>query len=57
LKLHKAKGVHPIIYMLITNKFATYNEIKNVLDIDDVLNLYEVAMVTLYNKQIILDNK
>ena len=43
--------------MLITNKFATYNELKNMLDIDDVLNLYEVAMVTLYNKQIILDNK
>ena len=56
LKLHHTKGVHPIIYLIITNKLATYKELKYDLDIDDMIALYEIAMVSLYNKQIIIDN-
>ena len=35
--------------MLIVNKYATLKELKNDYDIWDVLDLYEICMINLYN--------
>ena len=44
------KRLHPLIYMLIVNKYATLKEIKEDYDVYDILDLYEVCAVNLYNK-------
>ena len=54
---HSPKRVSGIIYLLITNRLVTYYDLKYNLDIDDMLNLYEICMVNLYNRSISLDNK
>ena len=43
-------------YILITNKMATYKELKYDLDIDDVIKMYEICMVNLYNKNVMYEN-
>lgn len=54
---NQPKRIHPIIYALIINKFATYYELKYKYDIYEILDLYEVCMVSLYNKNLTLSNK
>lgn len=44
------KRLHPLLYMLIVNKYATLKELKEDYDIYEVLDLYEVCAVNLYNK-------
>ena len=51
-QLNHAKRTHPIIYVLVTNKLATYSELKYNYDIEDFLDLYEICMVSLHNKLI-----
>lgn len=41
-----------IIYALITNKYATYKEIRDDYTIEEVIKLYEICMVNLHNKWI-----
>lgn len=53
---HNVRLVHPIIYMLMTNGYATYRELRDELDCDDLVQLYEVAMVNLYNKNKAMEN-
>ena len=38
-----------MIYTLITNKYATLKEIRDDYSIDEVLDLYEACLVSLYN--------
>ena len=35
---------------------ATYKELKYDLDIDDVIKMYEICMVNLYNKNVMYEN-
>jgi len=49
------RKIHPIIYILITNHYATLYEIKELMDIDEVLDLYEMCMCNQYNKQIVME--
>ena len=53
---HHAKRVSYIIYILVTNRYCTYKELKDELDIEDTLSLYELCLVNLYNRYIMLDN-
>lgn len=41
--------LHPIFYTIITNKYSTLSELKQ-LDIDSVLDLYEACVVNAYNR-------
>ena len=56
-ELHSASGIHPAIYVLVTNRFATYRELKSIYTIDEVLDMYEMAMTMLYNKFVLTENK
>ena len=53
---HHTEGVHYIIYIIVTNRLATYKELKYDLDLDDVADLYEIAMVNLYNKNVMIND-
>ena len=55
--LHVVSGVSPIVYVLITNKLATLDEIVLKYSIWEVLDLYEIAMVNLYNRYLLIENK
>lgn len=56
IDLHVASSVHAVVYVLVTNKFATYYELKYKYDIWEVLDLYEMAMVHLYNRNVTVEN-
>jgi hypothetical protein len=55
--LHAAKGLHPVAYVLITNRLATLYELKYRYTIWEAIDLYEAAMVNLYNRYVLLENK
>ena len=55
--LHFVAGVHPIVYVLITNRYATLHELKTRYTIWDVLDMYEIAMVNLYNRYVLTETK
>lgn len=44
------------MYMLVTQRFATYYELCYKYTIEEVLDLYEICMVSLYNKSILTEN-
>jgi len=50
-------NVHPVIYVLVTNKLATYWELAHKYTVWEVIALYDICMTNLYNKQVLLDNK
>lgn len=52
-----AKRTHPIIYLLITNKLATYFEMKYNYTVEEFLDLYEICLVSLHNKLSALEAK
>ena len=45
-----------ILYTLISNKYATLAEIRDKYDIYEVLDLYEIYIISAYNKYIITKN-
>ena len=45
------------MYVIETNKLATYYELCHVYTIWEVLDLYDIAMTTNYNKHVLLENK
>ena len=47
---HHVKRVHPAIYAIVTNKLATYMEMKYNCTVEDFLDLYEICLVNLHNK-------
>lgn len=53
---HNASCVHTIVYVLVTNQYATYYDIIHKYNIWEVLDLYEMAMVHLYNKALALES-
>lgn len=50
-------NISHVVYILITNKYATYYELLHKYTIWEVIDLYDIAMTTLYNKQITLEQK
>ena len=56
VQLHHA-DVHHVVYVIVTNKLATYYELCHVYTIWEVLDLYDIAMTTNYNKHVLLENK
>jgi len=42
--------------VLITNNYATLKEIRDDYNIDEVLDLYEICKVNLYNKYMTYEN-
>lgn len=55
--MHYTERVSYVVYILVTNKMATYKELKYDLDIDDALNLYEICMVNLYNRNVMFEDR
>ena len=49
------RKVHPIVYILVTNKYATLKEIREDYTIEEVLDLYEICMCNIYNKRAIIE--
>lgn len=47
--------LHPIIYVLIVNNYATLKEIKEYYSVEDVLDLYESYRIYSHNKQVAID--
>lgn len=39
-----------MLYVLIVNNYATLKEIRDEYSIDEVLDLYEICLVNIYNK-------
>ena len=39
-----------MIYILITNKYATLKEIRDDYSIEEVLDLYDMCLTQIYNK-------
>lgn len=39
-----------MVYLLVTNKLATYFELKYNYSVEEFLDLYEICMVSLHNK-------
>ena len=46
-----------IIYTLISNKYATLKELRDNYTIEEVLDLYEICMVNMYNRQMLLEER
>lgn len=50
-------SVSHVVYIIVTNKLATYYEIIHNYTIWEVVDLYDIAMTTLYNRQISIEQK
>lgn len=46
-----------ITYILVSQRYATYKEIRDDYDVFEILNLYEIALVSIYNKYQALQRK
>jgi len=57
MQLNHANRMHYIVYTLIVNKYATYKELRDDYDIDEVLDLYETCMVNMHNKHMLLEER
>lgn len=44
-----------MIYTLISNNYATLKEIRDDYSIEEVLDLYEICLVKLYNKNQVIE--
>lgn len=42
--------MHPLIYTLVANKYATYKELRDDYDVEETLALYEACLVNSYNR-------
>lgn len=47
--------MHHIIYAIIVNGRATYSEIRDKMDIYEVLALYESVVVSTYNRRLAME--
>ena len=52
-ELHSPEAVHEVVYVLISNRLATYYELMHNYTIWDTLKLYEIAMTNAYNKHVL----
>lgn len=49
--------MNPVIYILITQGYATLRELRDEYDIEEMLDLYEACCVSMHNKTIAMNNK
>ena len=56
-QLTHANRMHYIIYTLVVNKYATYKELRDDYNIDEVLDLYESCMVNMHNRNVLLEER
>lgn len=47
--------MHFVIYTIVSNDKASYSEIRDKLDIYEVLDLYEMVIVSAYNRRLIME--
>ena len=50
MELATTERTSGVIYVLLTNHYATLKELRDDYSIDEVLDMYEACMVCLYNK-------
>lgn len=50
MNISSCNTLDPIIYTIISNKYATLKEIRDDYSIDEVISLYEACLVNVYNK-------
>lgn len=50
-------SAHHVLYVLVTNRFATYYELVHKYNIWEVIDLYDICMTSLYNRYVLLENK
>ena len=55
--LNSPQRVPEIIYLLVSYNYATYYDLKYNYDIDDLINLIEICMVNLHNKNAMIDGR
>lgn len=42
--------MHPMIYTIVTNRYATLKELRDDYSLEETLALYEACLVNTYNK-------
>ena len=52
-----AKRSNYIIYTLVSNKYATLKELRDDYTIEEVNDLYEMCMVNMHNRQMLLEER
>lgn len=57
LNLVGIKYTNKIIYAIVSSGYATLHEIEEYYDLEDILVLYEIFRVSMYNKRQISQNK
>ena len=45
------------MYLLVTNKYATYHELAHVYTLDEAIDLIEICLVNLYNRARLTESK
>ena len=49
--------VDAITYTIITNKLATYKELRDDYNVEEYLSLYDVAITQIHNKSVLIESK
>lgn len=52
----KRPNMNPVIYMLITQHYATYKELRDDYDVNEMLDMYEACCINMYNKAEAMNN-
>lgn len=52
-----ARRTNGIIYALVSNRYATLKELRDDYSIDEVLDLYEICMTNMHNRQALLNGR
>lgn len=50
------KLINPLIYIVISNKYATLKELRDDYDVLEFVELYEMCMVNIHNKHTSIEN-
>lgn len=49
-QLSQSKLMHPVVYTIVVNRYATLKELTYDYTIEEALALYEACLVNMYNK-------
>ena len=52
-----ARRTSSIIYVLVSNKYATLKELRDDYSIEEVLDLYEICMTNIHNKAALVEER
>jgi hypothetical protein len=48
--------INSLVYVLVSNKYATLRELRDEYNIKEALDLYEICMVSSYNRAISMED-